>query len=90
MEHYKISKLLDDLTVLKFVKRRWIELNDLSNGQCSFNKNIWFKTTILKSNLSYYVYIIVKVRISFTDTNKTNRRNKKLTFNNNDPFLSCI
>ena len=38
MEHYKISKLLDDLTVLKFVKRRWIELNDLSNGQCSFNK----------------------------------------------------
>ena len=33
MEHYKISKLLDDSTVSKFVRKKWVEVNDLSNGQ---------------------------------------------------------
>ena len=38
MEHYKISKLLNDS---KFVtkKKKWFELNDLSNGQYSASKN---------------------------------------------------
>ena len=35
MEHYKISKLLNNSTVLKFVTKRWIEVTDLSSG---FNK----------------------------------------------------
>ena len=39
MELYKISKLLNDSTVLKFVSRKWIEVNDLSNGQYLVNKN---------------------------------------------------
>ena len=30
MEHPKISKLLNDSTVSKFVTRKWIEVNDLS------------------------------------------------------------
>ena len=34
----KNSKLLNDLTVLKFVTKKWIEVNDLSSGQCSVNK----------------------------------------------------
>ena len=33
MEHFKISKLLNDSTVLKFVTRKQIEVNDLSEGQ---------------------------------------------------------
>ena len=33
MEHYKISKLLSDSTVPKFVFKKWIEVNYLSNGQ---------------------------------------------------------
>ena len=51
MEQYKISKLLNDLTV-----------NDLSNGQYSINKNIRFKTSMLRSDLCDYsdVYIFVK------------------------------
>ena len=32
MEHFKISKLLNDSTVLKFVTRKWIEVHDLSIG----------------------------------------------------------
>ena len=48
MEHYKISKLLIDWIVSK----EWIEVNDLSSGQYSDNKNIRFKTSVLK-NISF-------------------------------------
>ena len=42
MEHCKISKLSNDSTVSKFVikKKKWIEANDLSSGQYSFNWNM--------------------------------------------------
>ena len=40
MEHHKIPKLLIDLTVTKFVTKKWIKENDLSNRQykvcCSY------------------------------------------------------
>ena len=48
MEHYKIYKLLNDSTVLKFMTKKWIEVNDLSRGQYSLNKSIRFKTSILR------------------------------------------
>ena len=32
-------------------QKRWIEVNDLSNGQYSANKNIKFKSTMLISDL---------------------------------------
>ena len=38
MEHYKISKPLNDSTLSKFVIKNWTELNDLSSGQYSVNK----------------------------------------------------
>ena len=56
MEHHKISKLLNDSTISKFVKMKWVEVNDLSNGQCFVNKNITFKTLTLGSN--QYVLMI--------------------------------
>ena len=46
MEHYKISKLLNDSSVLKFVTKKWIEVNDLSSGLYSVNKNIKFNVKI--------------------------------------------
>ena len=66
MEHYKISKLLNDSTVSKFVTKKWIEINNLLSGQYSASKNIRFKTSILRSNIFDYsdVYIAVKERIS--------------------------
>ena len=92
MEHYKISTLLKDSTVSKFVTKKWIEVNDLSSGQYSVNKNIRFKTSMLRSDLCDYsdAYIVVKGIINVTGTNANNRRNKKLTFKNNAPFRSCI
>ena len=51
MERYKISKLLNDSTVSKFVTRKWIAVNDLSNAQYSVDKNVRFKTSMLRTDL---------------------------------------
>ena len=85
MEFYKISKLLDDLTVSKFVTRKWIKLNYLSHVQYSVNKYIRFKTPVLRSGLRDYsdACTIVKRKASI---NTANRGNKKLTFKNNAPY----
>ena len=42
MEQYKISKFINNSSVLKFVSGKWIEVNDLSRSQYSVNKNIKF------------------------------------------------
>ena len=47
MEHDKISKLLNVSTVSKVVIKKWMEVNDLSGGQYSVNKNIRFDTPML-------------------------------------------
>ena len=62
MEDHKVSKLLNDLIVLKFAKRKWIEVKDLSNGHYSVDKNIRFKTPMLSSDFCDYsnAYIVVK------------------------------
>ena len=54
MEHYKISKLLNDSTVSKFVTKKLIEINYLSNGQHSVNKNVRLKTSVLSSDICEY------------------------------------
>ena len=54
MELFKISKLLNNSTVSEFVTKKWIEVNDLSGGQYSVNKNVRFKTSMLRSNLCDY------------------------------------
>ena len=71
MEHYKISKLLNDLIVFKFVTKKLVKVNDLSGGQYSVNKNI-------RSDLCVYSdgYIVIKGSNSVTDTTVNNRRNK--------------
>ena len=64
MEHCKISKLLNELTVSKFVTRKWIQVNYLTGGQYFVNKNIRFKTSI--------PYILAKPkRGSSLEPNKT-------------------
>ena len=58
MEHCKKSKLLNDSTVSKFVTKKLIEGNDLSCGQYSVNKNIRFKTSMVRS---IYVTIVMHI-----------------------------
>ena len=62
MEHYKISKLLNDSTVSKFVTKKWIEVNDLSRGQ----DIISFKTSMLRSNLCDYSDASIVVKRTIT------------------------
>ena len=92
MEPHKISKLLHNSTVSKFVTRKWIEVIDLLNVQYSTNKNIRFKTPMLISELRDYsnVYIAVKRTITVDGTNENNQTDKMITFKNNAPFRSCI
>ena len=92
MEQHKISKFLNDSTVSKFVTKEWIEVNDLSSDQYSVNKKIRFKTSMLRSDSCDYsdAYIVVKGKISVTDTDNANRRNEKLVSKNNVPFRSSI
>ena len=89
MEHCEIKQL----NYVKICDKKWIKVNDLSSGQYSANKNIRFKTSMLRSNLCDYseTYIVVKGTITVEGDNDTKTRNKKkLTFKINSPFRSCI
>ena len=92
MEYYKISKLIHNSTESKLVTKKWIEVNDLSSGQYSANKNIRFKALMLRSDLCGCcdAYIFVKRAITVEGDNDVKRRSKKLTFKNHAPFRSCI
>ena len=71
---------------------KWTEVNDLSRGQYSVNKNIRFKIPQLRLDLCDYsdVYIVVKRSVTVGGPTNANTINKKLTFKNNAPFRSCI
>ena len=92
MEHYKICKLLNKSTVLKIVTKKWLEVNDLSSSQYSFNKNIKFKTSMLRSYLRDYsdAYVVVKgtVDLLATAANENDKAEKDVAFKNNGPFRS--
>ena len=53
MEYKKIMNLLDNTSnkPSKFRTKNWIEINDDIRGAYSPNKNIRFKTAMLRSNL---------------------------------------
>ena len=64
MEYQKITKLLNDELnqPSKFRTRIWVEINDDIRGAYSPNKQIRFKTAMLRSSLCDYsdAYILVK------------------------------
>ena len=94
MEHYNISKLLNDSTVTNLLQNKWVEVNNLSIAQRSVNKNIRFKISVLRSDLYDYsdAYIVVKVAIDFlaAGANENDKAEKDVAFKNNAQFRSCI
>ena len=54
----------------KFRTRNWVEINDEARGTCSPNKQIKFKTAMLRSSLYDYsdAYILVKGNITDNNT----------------------
>ena len=53
MEYQKISNLLNDASnqTSKFTTRNWVEINDGARGTYFPNKQIKFKTSMLRSSL---------------------------------------
>ena len=53
---------------------KWIQVNDLSDGQYSVNKNTRFKTFVLRSDMSDYsdAYIVVSSTITVEGTDANN------------------
>ena len=85
MEYQKIADLLNDGSIKpsKFRTRNWVEINDEARGTYSHNKQIKFKTSMLRSSLCDYrdAYILVMVNVSVNNTAgdgaNANNTNKK-------------
>ena len=75
----------------RFITKTCIEFHDQSGEKYNTNKQIRFKTSILRSDLCNYsdAYIVVKGKITITNPNNY-AYDKKLAFKNNAPFVSCI
>ena len=79
-----------------FRARNWFEINDDKRGAYSPNKQIRFKTAMLRSSLCDYsdAYILVKGNITVNNTAAdgaaANNTNKKVIFKNCAPFTNCI
>ena len=97
IEYQKIANLLNNESnkPSKFTTRNWVEINDDTAGAYSPNKQIRFKTAMLRSSLCHYsdAYILVKGNISVNNTTVSaavNNTNKKLISKNCAPFTNCI
>ena len=72
MEYQKIANLLDSASnkPSKFRTRNWVEINDDLKRGYSPNKQVRFKTAMLRSSLCYYSdgYILFKRSITVNNT----------------------
>ena len=88
MEYQKILNLLNDESnkPSKFRTRNWVEINDEARGTYSHNKQIKFKTSMLRSSLCDYSdgYILVRGNITVNnaaaDVAPANNTDKKVIF----------
>ena len=98
MEYQKIANLLNDESnkPSKFKTRNQVEINDEARGTYSPNKQIKFKTSMLRSSLCDYgdAYILAKGNITLNNTAAdgaaANNTNKEVIFKNCAPFTNCI
>ena len=89
MEYQKITNLLGTTPneMPRFITKKWVEVHDQSGSaddRYKPNKQIRFKTSMLRSDLCDFsdAYIVVKGKITVTDPNN-DAYDKKLTFKNN-------
>ena len=98
MEYQKIANLLDSASNQrsKFRIKNWVEINDESRGTYFVNRQINFKTSMLRSSLCDCsdAYILIKGNITVNNTAAegaaANNTNKKVIFKNCAPFTDCI
>ena len=98
MEYQNIANLLDTESnqPSKFRAKNWVETNDEAEGTYSPNKQIKFKTSMLRSSLCDYSdpYILVKGNITVNNNAgaraTANNTDKKVIFKDCAPFTNCI
>ena len=101
MEYQKIANLLNDGSnkTFKFRTRNWVEINDEAKGTYSYNKQIKFKTSMLRSSLCDYsdACIFVKGNITVINSaadgaaaNNTLKIVIIVIFKNCASFTNCI
>ena len=87
-----ITSLLGNIPdkVPRFITKKWIEVYDQSGGAYNTNKQIRFKTSMLRSDLCDFsaAYIAVKGKITVDGTNDIDKYNRSLALKNNAPFTS--
>ena len=90
MEYQKMANLLDSASnqPSKFITKNWVDINDDIRGEYSPNKQIRFKTAMLRPSLCDYsdAYILLKGNISGNNNaaaaDAANNINKKVIFKN--------
>ena len=98
MKYQKIANLLNDESnkPSKFRTRNWVEINDNIRGTYSSDKQIRFKTAMLRSSLCGYsdVYILIKGNITVNNTAAegvtANNAAKKVIFKHCALSTNCI
>ena len=94
MEYQKIANLLNNESNKSFTFRAkiWVEMNDDITGAYSPNKQIRFKTAMVRSSLCHYsdVYVLVKVNNTAGAGAAANNTDKKVIFKNCALFTNCI
>ena len=85
MEYQKIAKLLGNIPdkIPRFISKKWIKVHGQSGGTYNTNKQIRFKTSMLRSDLCDFSdsYIVVKRKLTVSTTDGANNiRDKKQTF----------
>ena len=82
MEFQKIASFLDttpdDKDLPRFVTKKWIEVYHQSGGNYNVNKEMRFKTSMLRSDLCDYLdaYIVVEGDITLEGDNDANDAKK--------------
>ena len=97
MEYQKITNLLGTTfdEIPRFIAKKWAKVYDQSGSaddRYKPNKQIRFKTLMLRSDLCDYsdAYIVVKGEVTGTRVNNNSRKNRPLAFKNSAPFTICI
>ena len=95
MEYQKITNLLGNISdkVPRFITKKWIKVSDQSGGTYNTNKQIRFKTSMLRFDLCDYsdAYIVVKGIVTVSaDERDRDEMNRQVNLKNNAPFIYCI
>ena len=90
----KDHKLIRYNEVPGFITKKWLKVYDQSgnaNDRYKPNKQITFKSSMLRSDLLDFsdAYIAVKGEVTLTGGSNSSRKNRPLAFKNNAPFIGC-